>query len=204
MKLKNDAVIQKMLKRIRGKGKGWIFTPKDFLDLVNRTNIDVSLHHLWNNDIIKCLDRGIYHYPKTHPKLGTLSPDPLQIAQAIARQKGDMAFPDGTKALNMLSLSTQVPAQNIYYTNFTDKSVTVDAQTISLVSSKIKNKRINPTLDYLILQALDYLGDGNITDNIINKCIDMASDKDKKNLQKQIPSLKGTWLVDAVRRIIQS
>ena len=104
----------------------------------------------------------------------------------------------------MLGLSTQVPAQNIYYTNFTNKNVTVRTQTISLVPSQIKTKRINPTLDYLILQALNYLGDGNITDDILSKCIDMVSDKDKKRLQKQIPTLKGTWLTDAVRRIIQS
>ena len=202
--MKHDAIIQKMLKRIRGKGKGWVFTPKDFLDLGNRANVDVSLHHLSNSNTIKRLDHGIYYYPKTHPKLGVLSPDPLQIAQAIARQKGDVAFPDGAKALNMLGLSTQVPAQNVYYTNFTNKNVTVGNQIVSLLPSQIKTKRINPTLDYLILQSLSYLGDGNITDDILSKCIDMVSDKDKKRLQKQIPTLKGTWLTDAVRRIIQS
>lgn len=198
------STVQKVLKRVRGKGKGWVFTPKDLLDLDNRSNIDTILQQITGDGTLYRLDRGVYHYPKTHPKLGVLSPDPLQIAQAIARQKGDIAFPDGAKALNMLGLSTQIPAKNVYYTNFTDKSVTIGNQHISLVSSQIKSKRVNPTLDYLILQALRYLGDGNITDDIIRKCSDMASDKDKKRLQKQIPALKGAWLTDAVRRIIQS
>lgn len=104
----------------------------------------------------------------------------------------------------MLGLSTQVPAKNLYYTNFTDKTVTVGTQTITLSPSQIKTKRVNPTMDYLILQALRALGDGNITDDIIRKCAKMASDKDKKRLQKQIPTLKGTWLTDAVRRIVQA
>jgi hypothetical protein len=198
------STVQRVLKRIRGKGKGWVFTPKDFLDFDNRSNIDTILQQITSDCIVQRLDRGVYHYPKKHPKLGALSPDPLQIAQAIARQKGDVTFPDGAKALNILGLSTQVPAKNVYYTNFTDKNITIGSQHISLIPSQIKTKRINPTLDYLILQALRYLGDGNITDNIINRCASMVSDKDKKRLQKQIPSLKGTWLVDAVRRIIQS
>lgn len=199
-----NSAVQKVLKRIRGKGKGWVFTPKDLLDIDNRSNIDTLLQYLTDKGSVQRLDRGIYYYPKTHPKLGTLSPDPLQIAQAIARQKGDVAFPDGAKALNMLGLSTQVPAKNLYYTNFTDKTVTVGTQTITLTSSQIKTKRVNPTLDYLILQALRALGDGNITEDVIRKCAQMASDKDKKRLQKQIPSLKGTWLTDAVRRIVQA
>lgn len=202
--MNTTSAVQKTLKRIRGKNKGWVFTPKDLLDLDNRSNIDTILQQITDSNIVQRIDRGIYYYPKTHPKLGTLSPDPLRIAQAIARQKGDVAFPDGAKALNMLGLSTQVPAKNIYYTNFTDKTVSVGAQKITLISSQIKSKRVNPTLDYLILQALKYLGDGNITDDIIRKCIEMTSAKDKNRLQKQIPSLKGIWLSDAVRRIIQS
>jgi len=200
----NSSAVQKVLKRVRGKGKGWVFTPKDLLDIDNRSNIDTLLQYLTDKGSIQRLDRGIYYYPKTHPKLGTLSPDPLQIAQAIARQKGDVAFPDGAKALNMLGLSTQVPAKNLYYTNFTDKTVTVGTQTITLTPSQIKTKRVNPTLDYLILQALRALGDSNITSDVIQKCAEMASDKDKKRLQKQMPSLKGTWLTDAVRRIVQA
>tara|TARA_R110002124_G_scaffold278873_2_gene451089 strand:- start:8851 stop:9459 length:609 start_codon:yes stop_codon:yes gene_type:complete len=202
--MNTPSTVQKIIKRIRGKGKGWVFTPKDLLDLDNRSNIDTILQKVTSDGVVQRLDRGLYYYPRTHAKLGILSPDPLQIAQAIARQKGDVAFPDGAKALNMLGLSTQVPAQNIYYTNFTEKSISVGAQQVKLIPSQIKTKRVNPSLDYLILQALRYLGDRNISDEIIKECIKLVSDKDKKRLQKQIPTLKGTWLTDAVRRIIQS
>tara|TARA_R110002073_G_scaffold9448_10_gene48122 strand:- start:6267 stop:6866 length:600 start_codon:yes stop_codon:yes gene_type:complete len=198
------SIVQKTLKRIRGKGKGWVFTPKDLLDLDNRSNIDTILQQILDDGIIFRLGRGIYHYAKTHPKLGVLSPDPMKIAQAIARQKGDIAFPDGARSLNMLGLSTQVPAKNIFYTNFTKKDICVGAQKISLIPSQIKSKRITPPLDYLILQSLRYLGDGNITEDILKRCIDMTSDKDKKRLIKTIPTLKGAWLVEAVRRITQS
>ncbi len=196
--------IQKILKRIRGKGKGWVFTPKDFLDLDNRSNIDTILQQITDDGIILRLDRGIYHYPNSHPKLGMLNPDPMKIAQAIARQKGDIAFPDGARALNMLGLSTQVPAKNIFYTNFTKKDVTVGQQKISLIPSQIKSKRVTLPLDYLILQALRYLGDGNITKDTIQKCSDLTSDIEKRRLKKTIPTLKGSWLVDAVREIVGS
>lgn len=198
-----SSTVKKILKRIRGKRKGWVFTPKDLLDLDNRSNIDTILQQITDDGTVQRLDRGIYYYPKIHPKLGGLTPDPLQIAQAITRQKGDIAFPDGAKALNMLGLSSQVPAKNVYYTNFTDKTVAIGSQIVTLTPSHIKTKRVNPTLDYLILQALRYLGAGNITDDIIRKCSDIATEKDKKRLLKQIPTLKGSWLTDAVRKIIQ-
>lgn len=198
-----SSTVQKILKRIRGKRKGWVFTPKDLLDLDNRSNIDTILQQITDDSTVQRLDRGIYYYPKIHLKLGVLSPDPLQIAQAITRQKGDIAFPDGAKALNMLGLSTQVPAKNVYYTNFTDKTISVGSQKVTMTPSQIKTKRVKPTVDYLILQALRYLGVGKITNEIIRKCSDIATDMDKKRLLKQIPTLKGSWLIDAVRRIVQ-
>lgn len=191
-----------VLKRIRGKGKGWVFTPKDMLDIDNRTNIDVILHHLTNEEFINRLDRGIYYYPKSHPKLGVLNPEPLKIAEAIARQNDDVALPDGAKALNILGLSTQVPAQNVFYTAFTDKQVKIGAQTLTLKPELKREKKATP--DYLIVQALKYLGPDGITQEIIQKCAQIATERDKKKLMQQLKSLKGTWLVDAVRGIANS
>ena len=39
------AVTEKIMKRVRGKGRGWAFTPKDFLDLGTRARVapDASL-----------------------------------------------------------------------------------------------------------------------------------------------------------------
>ncbi len=199
--MKKDTVVFRVLKRIRSKRKGWVFTPKDLLDLGTRTNIGVILHNLVIAGKIKCIARSLYYYPKTHPKVGVLSPSVKQIASAITRSRGDVALPDGAKALNMLGLSAQVPAKNIFFTNFTNKSVEIGNQKIQFITTGIKCQKNNPELVYLILQALAYLGPKSIDSDIFDKFSAMLSDSDKKKLMAKIPTLKGRWFVDTVRRI---
>ena len=96
------AVTQKIMNRIHRHGRGWTFTPKDFLDLAPRNNVGVALHALVKGGKIRRFARGIYDYPQSHPKLGLLSPSQDQLTDAIARATGDrkkMAVvrnPDGT------------------------------------------------------------------------------------------------------------
>ena len=73
-----------ILRRIRAKKRGWVFTPKNFTDIALRSAIDVTLHRLIKKGVIRKLDKGIYDYPIIHPKLGILAPDPDLIAKAIA------------------------------------------------------------------------------------------------------------------------
>ena len=72
--------IDKIKRRIIGKGRGAVFTPADFLDLGSRASVDQTLSRLTDQGVIRRLARGIYDYPKTSPRLGRLSPDPDAVA----------------------------------------------------------------------------------------------------------------------------
>ncbi len=48
-----SAVADKIIKRVRGKGRGWAFTPKDFLDLGTRASIDMALTRLVQSGVIR-------------------------------------------------------------------------------------------------------------------------------------------------------
>ena len=65
----------KIIRRIHTKQRGWVFTPKHFLDVGSREAIDQTLSRLVKQGKIRRLGRGIYDYPKQHPSLGTLSPN---------------------------------------------------------------------------------------------------------------------------------
>ena len=80
--------IDKIKRRIIGKGRRAVFTPADFLDLCSRDSVDQTLSRLTDQGVIRRLARGIYDYPKTSPRLGRLSPDPDAVAAAIARKDG--------------------------------------------------------------------------------------------------------------------
>jgi hypothetical protein len=86
---KMSAVADRIIKRVRGKGRGWAFTPKDFLDLGTRASVDMALTRLVQAGHIRRIGRGLYDYPKLHDRLGALTPDADTIVQAVATQSGD-------------------------------------------------------------------------------------------------------------------
>ena len=85
-----------ILERIRGQGRGKVFTPKDFLDLGSRDAADQSLSRLVKGGEIQRLGRGLYHFPRMNERLGiALGPDLDEIAEALARQTGSRVVPSG-------------------------------------------------------------------------------------------------------------
>ena len=98
------------MKRARSAGRGGVFTPSDFLDVAGRAAVDQALSRLVKSGTLRRLTRGLYDYPKVHPKLGALSPTPDDVAQALARETGSHVQIAGARAANALGLSTQMPA----------------------------------------------------------------------------------------------
>lgn len=198
-----SSIANQISRRIRGKGRGWVFTPKDFLDLGPRAAVDKTLSRLAKQGKIRRLDRGYYDYPKQHQVLGTLSPDPDKLAQAITAKAGDKLFPSGAFAANMLGLSTQVPAKPSYLTSGPSKIRQIGGRTIILKHTHI------PVMDNLsiqansVLQALVYLGKANIDHQIISHCSKLLSIQDIQSLLKvsnQVPY----WIADTILRIRQA
>src|SRR3546814_7434212 len=84
-----SAVADRIMKRVRGKGCGWVFTPKQFVDFGTRGSVDMALSRLAHAGDIRRIGRGLYDYPRQHDKLGALSPDPGQLAQALSAQRSE-------------------------------------------------------------------------------------------------------------------
>lgn len=71
------------LRRIYGKGAGWVFTPNHFKDLGSRNAIASALKRHKKAGTIRQLARGLYDYPVKHPVLGTVAPSADAIARAL-------------------------------------------------------------------------------------------------------------------------
>lgn len=198
-----NAVADTVIRRIRAKGRGWVFTPKDFLDVGTRATVDQTLSRLVRKGAIRRLDRGVYDYPKQHDKLGTLSPGADDLAQAIAAKTGDRIFPSGAAAANYLGLSTQVPARPVYLTNGTSRTKKVAGRTITLKHARVPI--INTITDRanFVLQALSYLGQNNIDDTVIQRCANRLDNRDIKDLSASASRLPG-WMADIILRIQQT
>ncbi len=205
-----QSIQNKILARIRGKGRACAFSSKDFLDLGNRNSVDKALSRLCTQGIIRRVSTGIYDFPRKDEELGgKLSPDIHQVAHAIARKNGVRIQPSGAQAANLLGISTQVPAQVVYLTN--GKSRTVNVANRTLIFKRVEPREMQPGSDigFLVTQALRYMGRDQVGKNVIDyspsySCLvairRQLSDSDRKKLLKEAQYLED-WIWEAARRI---
>ena len=186
-KKRNDvsqSIQNKIVSRIYGKLRGWVFTPNHFLDLGSRSAVGNSLSQLTAAGTIRRLAFGLYDYPQKHPKLGLLSPKPDTIAQAISEKDDTRLQPSGAYAVNLLGLSQQVPAKIVYLTDGAEKNVTVGNQQIQLRRTTPKNMATAGRPSGLVIQALRYLKKDGVTDDHIAALKRTLPDADRERLWK--------------------
>jgi len=132
-----------------------------------------------------------------------LSPGADDLAHALAAKTGDRIFPSGTVAANYLGLSTQVPAHPVYLTNGASKTKKIAGRTIVFKHARV------PIMDHItdranfMLQALAYLGQNNIDDQMIQQCANRLDHRDMKDLNASLSRIPG-WMADVILRIQQT
>ncbi|KQV78188.1 DUF6088 family protein [Rhizobium sp. Root1220] len=146
------------MRRARARGRGGVFTPSDFLDVAARAAVDQALSRLVKNGKLRRLARGLYDFPKVHPKLGPLSPAPDDVAQALARETGSQVQIAGARAANALGLSTQVPAKSTYLTNGPSRRVVLGKRVVDLRHASPKHLIAPGSPAGTVVQALRHVG----------------------------------------------
>jgi hypothetical protein len=189
-----------VLRRIKGKGEGWVFTPSAFADLGSRTAVDLALMRQKRAGNIRQLTRGLYDYPRHHPKLGVLSPSPEAVAQALKGSEAIRLQPSGAYAANLLGLSEQVPVKVVFLTDGPSRRVLIGKQELILKRTTPRNMATAGTVSGLVIQALRNLGRKNINDTVVRTLRKRLTDKDKEQLIKDL-RYAPAWIADIMRRI---
>lgn len=160
----------KIINRIRGTGSGWAFSPRDFLDLGERATIDSALHRLAQKGHVRRVIRGIYDYPRFSELLKQqLSPDIDQVARAFARKFRWRIQPNGATALNLLGLSTQVPARAVYLSDGPNRKYKIGNTSLLFEHTALKEAGFKLRESGLIVQALRSLEQQRVTPEVILK-----------------------------------
>ncbi len=186
--------------RMHGKGRGWVFTPVSFSDLGNRNAVKQVLARLTNAGHIRRLSRGLYDYPKKHPKLGELSANYEDIAKTLAGKEGLRIQPSGAYAANLLGLSEQVPAKIVFLTDGETRTVMVGKKTIVLKKASPKNMVTANRISGMVIQALRYLGKAHVDDRTIERLHQSLTAKDKKQLMRDI-QYAPDWIGSIFRKL---
>ena len=113
-----------------------------------------DLHHL---------SRGVY-LKTDQTRFGLVYPPVSEIASAIAERDKAQILPTGATALNLLGLSTQMPMNPVFLTSGSARTITVDGRMITFKRAVPKNFAIKGKIRSLIVQALKYIGENNITE----------------------------------------
>jgi hypothetical protein len=188
--------------RIKRKGRGWVFVPRDFLDLGSRGSVDQTLRRLQGTGRIRRLARGLYDYPKQHRRFGDLSPSLDSMAQALARSTGSKIQVAGAHSANMLGLSSQVPAVAIYITDGPSRKVVVGNQVITFKHAAPRSLSGAGTTAGSVYQALRFLGRDGVMSDTIQNLRNTLSPGDKAQLLRLQPDLPA-WMRPAVDRIAE-
>lgn len=169
------------MQRARAGGRGGVFTPSDFLDVAARSTVDQALSRLVKGGKLRRLARGLYDFPKVHPKLGPLSPLPDDVAQALARETGSQMQIAGARAANALGLTTQVPAKSTYLTDGPSRRVVLGKRVVDLRHASPKHLIAPGSAAGIVVQALRHVGPVRAAD-VVRIAARYLSASDKKTL----------------------
>jgi hypothetical protein len=177
-------IANKIISRIYGHGRGWCFSPKNFLDLGSPGAIRINLHRFEKKGIIRRLARGLYDYPRKHPRIGYLPPNPLKIAEAFSIRDGIRLQPSGAYAANSLGLSEQVPATIVFLTDGPQRRLKIGHQEILLKRTTPRNLIAAGRTSGTLIQALKYIGKEQIRKYHIDQLNDALNSQAKAQLKK--------------------
>lgn len=193
---KMQSIDDKVLSKVRKCGRGTIFSSADFTNLGEPKSVLKALERMANAETIIRVARGIYCYPKIEKTLGlgAIYPTFEEIAQYIAKRDKARIVPTGNYALNVLGLSTQVPANVVFLTDGSPRSITLKSgRGIKFVKTAPKNLAFKNRLAMLLTFALKEIGEGNVTKEQKLHIAKLLKNEEKETIEKDYPIMPN-WI----------
>ena len=202
--MERPTILSEIKKEIQNAKIGTVFVPIDFVLITDKKTASVSLSRLEKEKIVLKIMRGIYYKAEYNDFLDEyVAPEADAVAQALSRNYGWTIVPCGDTALNLLGLSTQIPAAWVYVSDGPYKEYTYNQTTIKF--KRTTNKEISK-LSYktaLVVQALKALGNDNINDSVIIKLKNTLTEEEKKMMLIEAKAVT-SWIFEYIKIICRS
>lgn len=189
--------------RIHQYEPAYVFSASDFTDLADSNTVRQTLSRLEKQADIQRIMRGFYYRPAYSGRLKEYeAPYPHEVALALARRHHWTITPSGNTALNLLGLSTQVPAKWSYvsdgpYREFAFGNVILEFRHRA-------NKEISglSPKTALVIQAIRALGKDQMTPEVINQMASCLTAGEKRDLFTESMQV-AAWIRQTIRQICQ-
>lgn len=146
---------------------GTLFFPEDFAAFGSPDAVRAALVRLSRSGVIQRAAQGIYYFPKVDTKWGSgiIPPTIEEIAEGIAKRDKVRIVPTGAYCLNLLGLSTQIPANVVFVTDGSGRRVNIGKGKGILFkhTSEMRIFAFRSEMMLLIVMALREIGEKNVT-----------------------------------------
>lgn len=201
--MERNIIKNKIKRKINESEKGTIFLITDFLEIGSYDAVKNVLSKLVKEEYLMRAMRGIYIKPNFNEFLQNNVPaSPDDIAKTIARTNNWTIGPKGDAALNILGLTTQIPAVYHYISDGPYKKVKYEGVTI--VFNKRSNKDISgySYKTILIIEAIRTLGI-NRMNNEIRRIIAKKCSDDDFELLKNDGKYSRRWIYEEIKKVLK-
>lgn len=202
--MERPSILSEIKKEIQNAKIGTVFVPIDFALITDKKTASVSLSRLEKEKIVLKIMRGIYYKAEYNDFLDEyVAPQADAVAHALSRNYGWTIVPCGDTALNLLGLSTQIPAAWVYVSDGPYKEYTYNQTTIKF--KRTTNKEISK-LSYktaLVVQALKALGNDSINDSVITKLKNTLTEEEKETMLIEAKAVT-SWIFEYIKIICRS
>jgi hypothetical protein len=196
-----QSIDDKVISRIYGHQRGWSFSKNDFLDIAGDAAIRKALSRLEEKGTIRRVLRGVYDYPRISTLLNeAMGPDLDELASALARKSGWRIQPSENTALNVLGLSTQVPAQSVYLSDGPGKTYEVGNRQLVFKKRRLKESGFKLPESELVVQALKALGKERIDAKVCSKLTEKWTPAFWQKILRDTKTAPA-WVCDVIRNI---
>jgi hypothetical protein len=196
------SVDSQVLARIYRKGKGWVFTPSDFLDIGSRRAVGLALMRHTKAGTIRKLARGLYDFPRQDSRVGLVAASTQEIANALKGRDNVRLQLSGGHAANQLGISDQVPTRTVFLTDGPSRKVQLGRRQIVLKQTTPRQMATAGRISGTVIQALRWLGRQNVDSRVVAALRRNLSEADKKRLLKDL-RYAPVWVAEVMREVGQ-
>ncbi len=197
----NFGYTRRIRERILSVEDGTVFTTSDFSDIADNNTVRQNMLRLVNEGVLRRILNGIFEKPGYSELLGEyVSTDPDAVAKALARRYHWTIAPSGSTALNLLGLSTQVPAVWSYISDGPYKKYVWGKTRLEFKHRTNKEITGLSYMTALLIQALKALGKEKIPQDIIDTLSKKLSPEEKDAALREAAE-STDWVYSAVKLI---
>ena len=197
----DNTVENKIFERMKKAKRGLVFFTSDFAAYSNSKACNKALERLAKQEKIMRVGRGIYTIPRKSRFFGRVPPGIEKIAQGIARRDKARIIPTGLFAENLLGLSTQVPMKIVFLTDGTPRKLMIDETPLIFKKVSPKNLATWGKISGLVIQALKSIRKERITDDEVEKVINILKKENPIHLANDI-KLAPEWIREIMRKAL--